>query len=161
MCKYHIISRVWLNLDVSLSAFKSTILRLSNEFWISLREKYLEKESVEILNSIFAILNFYFTELLFQKINLGRLISNDWTILLQGNEESKENWKESKNRWFLPFSRLANDQNIEEIMFTLSLFSHIFYRELEIFERMKWKKFNSKWFNSIRFDFLILIIFEK
>lgn len=86
-----------------------------------------------------------------QKINLGRLISNDWTILLQGNEESKENWKESKNRWFLPFSRLANDQNIEEIMFTLSLFSHIFYRELEIFERMKWKKFNSKWFDKIRF----------
>lgn len=86
-----------------------------------------------------------------QKINLGRLISNDWTILLQGNEESKENWKESKNRWFLPFSRLANDQNIEEIMFTLSLFSHIFYRELKIFERMKWKKFNSKWFDKIRF----------
>lgn len=62
MCKYHVISRVWLNLDVSLSAFKSTILRLSNEFWISSREKYPEKESVEILNSIFAILNFYFTD---------------------------------------------------------------------------------------------------
>lgn len=56
MCKYHVISRVCLNLDVL------KVQSYDIEFWISLREKYPEKESVEILNSIFAILNFYFTD---------------------------------------------------------------------------------------------------
>lgn len=154
MCKYHVISRVWLNLDVSLSAFKSTILR----YWVlNFVEREISRKGI-CWNIKFDFCDF---ELLFYR--LKRLIWNGWFRMIERffSKETKSPRKIGRNRWFLPFSRLANDQNIEEIMFTLSLFSHIFYRELEIFERMKWKKFNSKWFNSIRFDFLILIIFEK
>lgn len=96
MCKYHVISRVWLNLDVSLSAFKSTILR----YWVlNFVKREISRKGIR-WNIKFDFCDF---ELLFYR--LKRLIWDGWFRMIERffSKETKSPRKIRRNRKIVDF----------------------------------------------------------